>query len=96
MQKVFPWVFLHWEDFGRENARHNLDTYRQKICSFNDDIQGTVITVAALLAVRASRQHQGAKIVFGAGSAGTGITDRICDAMVHSGMSPEEAKKQFG
>src|SRR5262249_23877223 len=50
LKKTFPFVFLHWEDFGRHNAYQNLAKYRQKITSFNDDIQGTgVVTLAAVI-----------------------------------------------
>lgn len=99
VKKAFPWVFLHWEDFGRDTARMNLDCYRDQLCSFNDDIQGTgVVTVAALQAAVTFNKSTLAEqqvVIFGAGSAGTGIADQICDAMVHSGMSKEEAIKRF-
>jgi malate dehydrogenase (oxaloacetate-decarboxylating) len=99
VKKAFPWVFLHWEDFGRDTARLNLDTYRDQLCSFNDDIQGTgVITVAALQAAvifNKSTLAEQQVVIFGAGSAGTGIADQICAAMVHSGISQEEAIKRF-
>lgn len=99
VKKKFTWVFLHWEDFGRENASHNLRTYQQALCSFNDDIQGTgVITLAAILsAVKANGSTLADQriVVFGAGSAGTGITNHIREAMVQAGMSDEEAKKKF-
>ncbi|MFU8797449.1 MAG: oxaloacetate-decarboxylating malate dehydrogenase, partial [Gammaproteobacteria bacterium] len=50
IEKRFPKVFLHWEDFGRNNARRNLERFEHRICSFNDDIQGTgAVTLAALL-----------------------------------------------
>ncbi len=100
VKKLFPYVFLHWEDFGSYNAYHNLAYYREKICSFNDDIQGTgVVTIAAILA--ALRQI-GAKlkdqriVVFGAGSAGMGITESIYNAMhQQNNFSEEEAKSKF-
>lgn len=99
VKKKFPWVFLHWEDFGRENASHNLHTYQNALCSFNDDIQGTgVITLAAILsAVKANQSTllDQRIVVFGAGSAGTGITNHICEAMVQAGMSVEDARKHF-
>ncbi len=99
VKKQFPKVFLHWEDFSRENARRNLDRFRGRICTFNDDMQGTgVVTVSAILAaIKAS----GAKIedqkvvVFGAGTAGTGIADGICEAMVTMGIPKDEALKKF-
>ena len=99
VKKLFPQVFLHWEDFGRENARHNLERFRDSICTFNDDMQGTgVVTLSAILAaVRANSQSitEQQIVVFGAGTAGTGIADQIRDAMVHEGLSIEEANKRF-
>lgn len=95
----FPNVFLHWEDFGRKNARRNLDRYRKEISTFNDDIQGTgVVTVAALLAaVRATHTALADQkiIIFGAGTAGVGIADQICDAMIRNGIDEEHARKSF-
>jgi malate dehydrogenase (oxaloacetate-decarboxylating) len=99
VQKEFPWVFLHWEDFGRENARRNLNHYRKKICSFNDDIQGTGAT--ALACVLSGVQATGKKmneqrvIVFGGGTAGCGVADQICAAMQREGMSEDEARANF-
>lgn len=99
IKQEFPNVFLHWEDFGRENARRNLDRYRQTLCSFNDDIQGTgAVTLAALLAaIDASgiplTEHK--VMVFGAGTAGTGIADQICAAMVREGLTIEQARQRF-
>ncbi|RNC78245.1 NAD-dependent malic enzyme [Piscirickettsia salmonis] len=99
VRKKFPQAFLHWEDFGRDNARRNLERYRQQICTFNDDMQGTgVVTLAALLAaIKASGadfiDHR--VVIFGAGTAGVGIADQICDAMCHYGLSREEAYQRF-
>lgn len=99
VKKVFPNVYLHWEDFGRDNARKNLDTYREYICSFNDDMQGTgTVALACLLsgvnACKAQLTEQKI-VVMGAGTAGVGITDQICRAMVASGMDEKEAQKNF-
>lgn len=99
VKKLFPQVFLHWEDFGRENARRNLERFQDKICTFNDDMQGTgVVTLSAILAaVRASgtKITEQRIVVFGAGTAGTGIADQIRDAMVHEGLAPDVANQQF-
>lgn len=95
----FPNIFLHWEDFGRENARRNLERFQNTLCTFNDDIQGTgAVTLAALLAaINATgiplTQHK--IVVFGAGTAGTGIADQICAAMVRQGLSLAEAQQHF-
>jgi len=95
----FPQVFLHWEDFGRATARHNLDLYRNKICSFNDDIQGTgAVALAALLSavkVTGTAFKDQRIIIFGAGSAGTGIADQICAGLMRDGLSEAEARTRF-
>jgi len=95
----FPDVFLHWEDFGRENARSNLDNYRYQISSFNDDIQGTgVVTLAALLAAVDTTNiplTDQRIVVYGAGSAGIGISEQICDALVRQGLTEKEARARF-
>lgn len=99
VNECFPKVFLHWEDFGRDNARRNLELYQDQICTFNDDMQGTgVVTLSAILAgVKANNSDitEQRVVVFGAGTAGTGISDQIRDAMVHEGLSVEEANKRF-
>lgn len=99
VQKKFPNAFLHWEDFGRGNARRILDRYQDELCTFNDDIQGTgAVTLAALLAacdVSNLKLEQHRIIVFGAGSAGTGISDQIHDALVRRGLSSKEAYQHF-
>ncbi len=99
IHKKFPKAFLHWEDFGRRNATHILDAFKDKICTFNDDIQGTgAVTLAALLAaahVSGTPLKKQKIVVYGAGSAGTGISNQIVDAMVKQGLTPKEAYKQF-
>jgi malate dehydrogenase (oxaloacetate-decarboxylating) len=99
VQTHFPNAFLHWEDFGRSNARPILDRFEDTLCTFNDDIQGTgAVTLAALLAacnITGIPLIEQRIIVYGAGSAGTGISDQIVDAMIMCGLSPEEAYKRF-
>ncbi|CAM4441965.1 MAG: putative NAD-dependent malic enzyme 2 [Legionella sp.] len=99
IHKHFPNAFLHWEDFGRGNARRILDQFQDELCTFNDDIQGTgAVTLAALMSacnVTGTKLQDQRIIVFGAGSAGTGISDQIVDAMVREGLSEEEAYKRF-
>jgi malate dehydrogenase (oxaloacetate-decarboxylating) len=99
IHKQFPNAFLHWEDFGRGNARRLLDQYQDELCTFNDDIQGTgAVTLSALLAacdVTGTPLKDHRIVVFGAGSAGTGISDQIVDAMVREGLSPKEAYQRF-
>jgi malate dehydrogenase (oxaloacetate-decarboxylating) len=97
--KMFPNALLHWEDFGPNNARRILDRYKNEICTFNDDIQGTgAVSLAAVLSgVKASGtpliEHR--IVVFGAGTAGIGIAEHIRDAMVRSGLSKGEANDRF-
>lgn len=99
IHKQFPNAFLHWEDFGRGNARRILDQFQDVLCTFNDDIQGTgAVTLAAILSacdVTGSKLQDQRIVVFGAGSAGTGISDQIIDAMVRDGLSSEEAHQRF-
>ncbi|WP_369900171.1 oxaloacetate-decarboxylating malate dehydrogenase [Bacillus manliponensis] len=95
----FPNAMLHWEDFSSQNARRILDKYRDEVCTFNDDIQGTgAVSLAAVLsAVKASGmplcEHR--VVVFGAGTAGIGIADQVRDAMVRAGLTEEEANGRF-
>jgi malate dehydrogenase (oxaloacetate-decarboxylating) len=99
IQKKFPKVYLHWEDFGRENARRNLERYRDKMCTFNDDMQGTgAVTLAAILAainVSKTNFHDHRIVLFGAGTAGIGIADQLYDAMLRNGLSPHDALSHF-
>lgn len=99
VKKRYPKVLLQWEDFGKNNARRLLDKYREKILSFNDDIQGTAaVTVGALLAaVKVTQQKlaQQRVAILGGGSAGTGIADMIVQAMVAEGLSLEEANRRI-
>jgi len=99
VRKHFPNAFLHWEDFGRGNARRILDKYQDELCTFNDDIQGTgAVTLAALLAacdVTNMNLEDHRIVVFGAGSAGTGISDQIVDSLMRQGLSESEAYKRF-
>lgn len=99
VQKKLPNVYLHWEDFGRDNARKNLERYRFKMLTFNDDMQGTgAVTLACVLsAVQAIQQTLSKQrvVFFGAGTAGVGIADQICGAMVREGMTEEEARQNI-
>lgn len=99
IQRKFPKVYLHWEDFGRENARRNLERYRDKMCTFNDDMQGTgAVTLAAILAavnVTNSSLCDQRIVMFGAGTAGVGIADQLYDALLRQGLSAQEAAARF-
>jgi malate dehydrogenase (oxaloacetate-decarboxylating) len=99
VQKVFPQALLHWEDIGAANARRLLDRYRDELPSFNDDIQGTgaVNLAAVLAAVRATgvELHEHRIVIFGAGSAGTGIADQLSAAQVVAGLPEQQARSRF-
>ncbi|HTT08054.1 MAG TPA: NAD-dependent malic enzyme [Gammaproteobacteria bacterium] len=99
VNKKFPNVLLQWEDFARDNAARLLGRYRDSLCTFNDDIQGTAaVTVGALLAAthavgqRLADQHV---IVVGAGSAGCGIAEQILVTMMKQGLAEDEARLRF-
>ena len=98
-EKLFPNLYLHWEDFGRLNAANILNKYKNEIATFNDDIQGTgIITLAGILgALKISGEKLTDQIYmcFGAGTAGAGIARRIFNEMVEQGLSEEEAKRRF-
>jgi malate dehydrogenase (oxaloacetate-decarboxylating) len=93
--KLFPDALLHWEDFGPDNAHRILARYRDRILTFNDDIQGTAaVNLAAVLSgVAASglplTEHRA--VIFGAGTAGAGIGEALRDAMVAAGLPEPEA-----
>jgi malate dehydrogenase (oxaloacetate-decarboxylating) len=99
VDKLFPGALLHWEDIGISNARRLLDRYRHQTLSFNDDIQGTgaVNLAAVLAAARATgvglAEHR--IVIFGAGTAGTGIADQLSAAMRGEGLSEDEARARF-
>ncbi len=97
--RLFPKALLQWEDFAPGNGRRILQKYRDQICMFNDDMQGTgaITLAAAVSAVRvcgAPLRNQRV-VIFGAGTAGLGIADQIRDAMVHEGLSREAATERF-
>lgn len=98
-RKVFPDVYIHFEDFGRDNATKILNKYRKEIPVFNDDVQGTgIVCLAGVLgSLNISKQKFSDQIflTFGAGTAGMGIANMMYREMLVEGMDPEEAKKHF-
>lgn len=98
-EKLFPRLYLHFEDFGRSNAANVLHKYWKTYPIFNDDIQGTgIITLAGILG---ALKISGEKLIdqkymcFGAGTAGAGIADRIYQEMLQQGLSEDEARSRF-
>lgn len=99
LKKKSPNILLQWEDFGKNNAWVNLNRYRKKICSFNDDIQGTAaITLATLLAaINASKQKLSEQriVILGAGSAAIGISQMFTEYSKHKGIDSNKARKEI-
>jgi malate dehydrogenase (oxaloacetate-decarboxylating) len=97
--RLFPNALLHFEDFGPLNARRILNEYRDKAPAFNDDVQGTgAITLAGVLAgmrVAGTRPREQRVVIFGAGTAGVGITDQIRALMIADGLSEGDATQRF-
>lgn len=95
VERKFPNVLLQWEDFAKHNASRLLERYRDRLCTFNDDIQGTgAVTLAGLLAavkISGSRLCEQRIVILGAGSSGTGISEQIVAGMKREGLSEEEA-----
>lgn len=93
--ELFPNALLHFEDFGPGNARRILEQYRDTYRIFNDDMQGTgaIVMASVFSALKVTKQSFSEQrlLVFGAGTAGTGMADQISAAMVRDGLSREEA-----
>ena len=97
--RLFPNALLQWEDFAPGNGRRILEKYRHRICTFNDDMQGTgaITLAAAISAIRVcgTPLRNQRIVIFGAGTAGIGIADQLCDAMMRDGLSREDAVTRF-
>lgn len=97
--KKFPHIFLHWEDLGSHNARRVLARYRDTLCTFNGDMQGTgaVVLACVLAGTLASgiplAEHR--IVILGAGTAGVGIADQLRQTMQRQGLSEQEAYSHF-
>jgi malate dehydrogenase (oxaloacetate-decarboxylating) len=95
----FPHVLLQWEDFSKHNAPRILERYRNRLCTFNDDIQGTgAVTVAGLLAATKlahTKLSEQRIVILGAGSAAIGICDQIVAAMAVEGTTKLEARRRL-
>ncbi len=99
VRQELPGALLQWEDFGVAHARPILDRYRDKLLTFNDDIQGTgaIVLAAVLSALNVTRVPIGEQrvVVFGAGSAGAGVADILRESMVEGGLSEHDARDRF-
>ena len=97
--KRFPRVLLQWEDFARHNAARLLERYRDRLCSFNDDIQGTgAVALAVAMAGAAAGGTRFADqrvVLLGAGSAAAGITRQLVTGMRSDGLSEDEARRRI-
>ena len=99
VERRWPHILLQWEDFAGTNAARLLERYRDRLCTFNDDIQGTAaVTTATLLAAANATAvpiSQQTVAMFGAGSAGIGIIDLLVEAMKEQGLSNEQARNRI-
>jgi malate dehydrogenase (oxaloacetate-decarboxylating) len=95
----FPNVLLQWEDFAGHNAGRLLERYRDRLCTFNDDIQGTAAvaagTLMAAIGVTGVPLREQRIAIVGAGAAGTGIAGLLVKAMMEEGLSDAEARQRF-
>ena len=98
-ERLFPKLYLHWEDFGRLNAANILEKYRKQIPTFNDDIQGTgIVTLGGIfgsLDISGEKLTDQIYLCYGGGTAGAGIASRVLREMVSEGLSEAEAYKRF-
>jgi malate dehydrogenase (oxaloacetate-decarboxylating) len=99
VKRKFPRVLLQWEDFAQTHAGPFLARYRDQLCTFNDDIQGTAaVTTATLLAavnVAAGRLSDQRIAILGAGSAGCGVAEQLVAAMTEEGLTEADARSRF-
>lgn len=98
-ERLFPNLYLHFEDFGRSHATVLLDKYKDTYPVFNDDVEGTgIVTLAGILGglnITGEKLADQTYLCFGAGTAGCGIANRVLQEFVDQGMSREEARGRF-
>ena len=98
-ERLFPNLYLHFEDFGRSHATVLLDKYKDTYPVFNDDVEGTgIVTLAGILGglnITGEKLADQTYLCFGAGTAGCGIANRVLQEFVDQGMSCEEARGRF-
>ena len=99
VSRRWPNVLLQWEDFARQNAGRLLDRYRDRLCTFNDDVQGTAAvaagTLLAAVAATGGTMADQRIVIFGAGTAGCGIGSLLLRLMVDAGMTEADARTHF-
>ena len=99
VNRRWPNVLLQWEDFARQNANKLLDRYRDRLCTFNDDVQGTAAvaagTLLAAIAATGGKMSDQRIVLFGAGTAGSGIGKLLLRIMIASGIPEPEARRHF-
>ncbi len=99
VHKRWPNVLLQWEDFHKNNANRLLERYRDRLCTFNDDIQGTASvatgTLLSAIQITGVPLTEQRIAILGGGSAGIGIADLIKHAMIEAGLSETEARQRF-
>lgn len=99
LKKRFPHVLLQWEDFALQNATRLLDQYRNQLCTFNDDVQGTAAiatgTLLSAVQVTGIPLTEQRIVILGAGSAGCGIAELIVHAMMEEGLAEQKARDQI-
>jgi malate dehydrogenase (oxaloacetate-decarboxylating) len=97
--KLFPNALMQWEDFAPGNGRRIIEKYRERVCTFNDDMQGpgAITLAAAISAVRicGTPLRNQRVVIYGAGTAGMGVADQIRAAMVREGVSRDDAARRF-
>jgi malate dehydrogenase (oxaloacetate-decarboxylating) len=99
VKRRFPHALLQWEDFGKHHALNLLNRYQERICSFDDDIQGTGAATIAALSAAISGKNEKLKdqcyVFFGFGQAGYGIATILMHAMMEEGLSMAAAKEKI-
>ena len=99
VKKRFPHIMLQWEDFALQNATRLLERYRNELCTFNDDVQGTAAiatgTLLSAVAVTKTPLHEQRIVIVGAGSAGCGIAELIVHALMDDGLSEADARARI-
>jgi malate dehydrogenase (oxaloacetate-decarboxylating) len=96
VRRIFPRALIQWEDFGKHHACRLLSLYRNRVCSFNDDIQGTgAVATAALLSavkIKGERLRDQRFVIFGQGQAGIGIGNQILTGLMEEGLTESDAR----